>query len=284
MEPLLERAAVEADASTLKRATALLLDRALRLLREGSRQEILEEAAAVSRGISGQAASHLKATSTETYGAWSALYELLAEAARRSDRASVPSLLKSTQGHGLAILELLKAEGRPVLRAKIRNHLKLGEAHLSHLLRDLEEADLVLRYKPEGSREVVVELGPVGREVVSQSVLPPWLERFEEALQAGAPLEVEALAAQLAEAGAPSRLAADRLIKAVARFASPELSLAPAPVQAPQPANILRFVNKAANRPEKKGEYRLQELLDLADGERSAALFIAEEEPAAATA
>ena len=39
---LVERAATEADAENLVRLTDLLLDRALRLLREGSREEILD--------------------------------------------------------------------------------------------------------------------------------------------------------------------------------------------------------------------------------------------------
>ena len=217
--PLIQRAVLEADAKTLESLTDLLLDRALRLLREGSRQEILDEALAVSQGVSGKAGHALHERSQETFGAWSALADLLGEAARRSDRAAVPSLLRSTQGHGLAILELLAGEGRAVLRAEIRRRLNLAEAHLSHLLRDLQEADLIIRYRPEGGKEVLVELGPVGREVVSQSVLPPWLERLIQSLEtiaADAPVDAEALARDLHEAGAPSRLAAERLAEAVA--------------------------------------------------------------------
>lgn len=220
--PLVERAAAEAVPGTLKRATALLLDRALGLLREGSREQILEEAFAVSGAISGETGRALKEKRPETFGAWSALYELLAEAGRRSDRAAVPSLLRGTQGHGLAILELLAAEGRAVPRAEVRRRLGLGEAHLSHLLRDLERADLILRYRPQGSKEVLVELGRIGREVVTQSILPPWLERFVEALAkitGGAALDAAALARGLTEAGAPSRLAAQRLADIVAQMA-----------------------------------------------------------------
>lgn len=221
--PLIERAAQEGDAKTLKSLTALLLDRALRILREGSRQEILDEALAVSRGISGTVGSTLRERQPETFGAWAALNALLTEAARRSDRAAVPSLLRGTQGHGLAILELLAAENRAVPRAEIRRRLDLGEAHLSHLLRDLEEADLIIRYRPEGGKEVQVELGPVGREVVSQSVLPPWLERLEDVLSqvvGGFPLEFKTLAQELQQAGAPSRLAAERLAEALRRIST----------------------------------------------------------------
>src|SRR3954468_1612000 len=163
---LVEQAAAEADPETLGRLTDLLLDRALRLLREGSREEILDEALAISAGVSGETGRLLKERNPETFGAWAALDDLLAEAARRSDRAAVPSLLKSTEGRRMAILELLAGEGRAVPRAEIRRRLSFPEAHLSHLLRDLEEADLVVRYRPEKSREVLVELGPVGREVV----------------------------------------------------------------------------------------------------------------------
>ena len=217
--PLVEQAAAAADPETLSRLTDLLLDRALRLLREGSRQEILDEALAVSGGVSGEAGRLLKERNPETFGAWAALDDLLAEAARRSDRAAVPSLLKSTEGRGMAILELLAGEGRAVARAEIRRRLGLAEAHLSHLLRDLEEADLVVRYRAEGSREVQVKLGPVGREVVSQSVLPSWLERLTGAISEiadGSPFDAEALARDLQEAGAPSGLAAVKLAEALA--------------------------------------------------------------------
>ncbi len=232
---LVEHAAVEAEPATLKVATALLFDRALLLLREGSRQEILDEALAVSRGISGEAGSALQKKNPEAFGAWSALDKLLGEAVRRSDRAAVPSLLRGT--HGPAVLELLAAEGRALPRAVIRKRLDLGEAHLSHLLRDLEEANLILRYRPKGSKEVFVELGPAGREVVSQSILPLWLERLTEVLAriaGGSPVEATSLAQELEEAGAPSRLAAERLSEALA-------GLSPAAAPAPESKNVLTF-------------------------------------------
>ena len=227
MAPLVARAAAEGEPETLKALTALLLDRSLRLLREGSRQEILDEALALSGGISGQSGQSLQKRNPETFGAWAALDDLLAEAARRSDRAAVPSLLKGTEGHGLAILELLAAEGRAVPRAEIRRRLELAEAHLSHLLRDLEEADLIVRFRTQGSREVQVEIGRVGKEVVARSVLPPWLERLESAISEichGSPLDSEALTQELEKAGAPSKLAAERLVNAVKKLAPTQQS------------------------------------------------------------
>lgn len=287
--PLVERAAFQADTGTLKSLTALLLDRSLRLLREASRESMLEEALAVSGGISGEAGEALRERSPEAFGAWSALDQLLAEAARRSDRAAVPTLLRGTQGHGLAILELLAAEGRAVARAEIRRRLDLGEAHLSHLLRDLEEADLILRYRPKGSKEVVVELGPAGREVVSKSVLPPWLERLEDAVDEiadGAVIASEALAAELMKAGAPSRLAADRLACAVTRMITkPAAAQEPAAVgeeEGRPTGKVLQFVRKVAD--ERIDGFRLQQMLDAQDGQPARALFEVPEEPAFAAA
>ena len=267
--PLVERAATEAD-SDLTGLTDLLLDRALRLLREGSREEILDEALAVSGGVSGEAGVALRQRSPETFGTWEALDDLLAEAARRSDRMAVPSLLRSTQGHGLAILELLAGEGRAVPRAEIRRRLNLAEAQLSHLLRDLEEADLIARYRPQGSREVVVDLARTGREVVSQSVLPSWLERLTAALvevAGGSSLDTEAFARELVEAGAPSRLAAERLAEAVARIRLPPPASSPA-----EGAKVLRF-----NREVQKLDPRLGNL-----DQPLKSLFVTEDEPALA--
>lgn len=272
LAPLLQCAAAEAVAGTLKRVTALLFDRALRLLREGSREQILDEAFAVSGGISGETGRTLREKNPETFGAWAALYELLAEAGRRSDRAAVPSLLRSTQGHGLAILELLAAEGRAVPRAEVRRRLNLGEAHMSHLLRDLERADLIVRYRAEKSKEVLVELGPVGREVVSESILPPWLERFAKALSElaeGSSINAESLANELHETGAPSRLAAETLARPLERLAP---AGAAKPVLPTERSNVLPFVKALANAGKDDG-YRLQEVIDLQGGQSPRSMF-----------
>lgn len=219
IRPALERVLAANSPELLTAFTDLLLDRALRLLREGSRDEIQEESLLIARGVSGSLGQTLRETSLQAFGAWSALQELLAEAGRRSDRAAVPSILLGNRGQ--AILELLAGEGRAVPRSEIRRRLDFAEAHLSHLLRDLEEADLIVRYRPEGAREVQVELGPVGQEVVSRSVLPAWVERFLAALSGmaeGASIQADALAKELQESGTPSGLVAKRLAEALARL------------------------------------------------------------------
>jgi DNA-binding MarR family transcriptional regulator len=164
--PLLERAAEASEDEAIPVLTALLRNRTLRLLRQGSRQEILDEALMLNRFLAVEAGALLRQRQPEAYGRWSALGELFSAASRSTGRAAIPSLLLGTQGHGMALLRLL-AEGGTLPRAEIRRRLALGEAHLSHLLRDLEEASLIVRYRPERSKEVFVELGPAAREVVS---------------------------------------------------------------------------------------------------------------------
>lgn len=212
---LLERAAAHPVPEELEALTSLLLDRTLQALRQGSRQEILQEAKALNGVLAGSEGEALEQVQPRFHGAWAALGELLSEAARRSDRAAVDSILLGTKGHGRKLLEELARNGAPMSRAKLRERLSLGESHLSHLLRDLEEADLVVRYRPEGGKEVVVELGPVGREVVEQSVLPKWIETLAGILTRPS-MDQQAVVRELLEAGAPSALLANRLAKALA--------------------------------------------------------------------
>ncbi len=198
------------------------MNRVLRLLRQGSRDELLKEALMLNRVLAVEAGSHLRRARPEAFGIWTALGELLSGAARSTSRAAVPSILRSTRGRGQEILELLAGESGPIPRSEIKRRLKLPESQLSHLLRNLEEVNLVIRYRPERSKEVLVDLGPTGREVVTQSVLPPWLVRLSNALEeiaAGSSFNSDTLARELQEAGAPSRLVADRLAAAIARLA-----------------------------------------------------------------
>lgn len=235
--PLLDRVAGEPEEWALSALTSLLRNRTLRLLRQGSQQDALEEALMLNGFLATEAAERLRQARPEIVGGWSTLGELLSGAARSTGRAAVPALLSGTRGR--EILELLASEHRPVLRSEVKRRLQLtSESHLSHLLRDLEEADLVVRYRPEGSKEVVVELGPVGREVVEQSVLPAWIEKLIEAVRAiagGARFgDPEALALDLHRAGAPSRLAMERLAEALASLGTrpPVLPEAAADLQA----------------------------------------------------
>lgn len=214
---LLEHASLTADSAVWETVTALLGDRTLKLLRRGSRREILDEALALELFLAGSSGRELTAREPLRTARWEALAELLGEAARKSDRAAVESLLLSYKGKGQALLEELARAGGPLPRARLRASLGIEESYISHLLRDLEEADLIVRYRPEGAKEVLVDLGPVGREVVDQSVLPLWIRRVVEVLEERQTFEPEFLARELLQLGAPSRLVADRMTAALAR-------------------------------------------------------------------
>jgi DNA-binding transcriptional ArsR family regulator len=224
--PHVEVVAREGSPAALKTLTGVFLDRALHVLRDGSRRDLLEEALAVSRGISGEPGHLLRQRDAATYGAWVALDNLLGEAGRRSDRDAVPSILKNTHGLGLRVLEILAKDGIPVARSRIREKLELTESHLSHLLYNLEEADLVVRFRQ--GKEVQVKLGPVGQDLVKTAVYPAWVESLLGAMQRanrGEQLEVVALTDELVKAGAPSRLVAEKLTDVLARVASKVSSL-----------------------------------------------------------
>jgi DNA-binding transcriptional ArsR family regulator len=217
--PALQAAVRDAGPPSLEQAGALIRDRTLDLLREGSRGQILDEGLALDRFLSSPEGRALARNAPEVFGAWSGLAALLAEAARRSDRPAVESILRSHKGYGQTILEILAARGAPVSRSEIRERLGLSESHLSHVLRDLDEADLIARVR-EG-RDILLDLGPIGRDVVEGAVLPAWLTFIVQLLgdwrrggRAKA-RDAKAIEAELMARGAPSSLAARRLAEAL---------------------------------------------------------------------
>jgi DNA-binding HxlR family transcriptional regulator len=281
--PLVERVAHEPEEKALGALTALLMNRLLRLLRQGSRQEILDESLMLNRVLAMEAGAHLRQSRPEVFGGWSALGELLSGAARSTGRAAVPSILSGTRGR--EILELLAGEGQPVARSEIKRRLELtSESHLSHLLRDLEEADLVVRYKPARGKEVLVELGPVGRQIVDQSVIPLWLkelERLGAEAASGASTDLEAVIQDLQKAGAPSRSAAERLAALILR---PPAAAPAAPANGEEgtrrSGKVLQFIQKVTNL--QGDDNRLQEMLDRQGDQSPRALFVTEEPALAA--
>jgi DNA-binding MarR family transcriptional regulator len=69
----------------------------------------------------------------------------------------------------------LKEHG-PTPRKKLRNKTNLSESNLSHMLRDLEEADLIEREVV--GREVLIRLGPAAEHITSQLPTPAVATEF----------------------------------------------------------------------------------------------------------
>jgi FixJ family two-component response regulator/DNA-binding transcriptional ArsR family regulator len=167
---------------SLQRVGSIFFDRTLDLLREGSRRQILDEAAALSEFLCGPSGERIERDHPGLFGSWQGLAELLTEAARRSDPAAAESILRGFKGNGRRVLEILAERGSAVPRSEIRKRLDLSESNLSHLLRDLHEADLITRHRETG-REIVLDLGPVGRDIVQRSVAPKWVQAVIELTQ-----------------------------------------------------------------------------------------------------
>lgn len=218
LRSVLEQAATKATDRVLVDAVGgLVLHRTLRLLREESRQQILAEGIALDEFLYSAPGEALKAAQPDLYWGWVGLSALLGEAARRSDRGAVESILGSQSSHGRALLELLAERGGAVRRGDVRVRLGLSESHLSHVLRDLAEADLIER--TQVGREVALKLGPVGRDMVQRSLLPEWVRHLADLLSdqaRGEPLPArDDVETALMERGAPSRLVVERLAEAL---------------------------------------------------------------------
>ena len=137
-----------------------LTDRALRLLRGGSKTELQEEALLLARAISGNKGKGLRAADLRVFGWLEALQQLLSEAGRRRDSLAIPSLLKGNQGE--ALLQALK-DG-PLSADQLSLRVPLQDGGLAELLLDLNEADLIVAYSREG--QVWFELGAAGEAYV----------------------------------------------------------------------------------------------------------------------
>ncbi len=202
----------------------LLVGRSLRLFKEGSRAEALDEALHLARLLDSEVGNRVEEIDPIAFGAWHGYRQLLTESARRSDPLFVDTLLRSTSGHGERILEILAEFEEPIPRATLRKQLGLSESNLSHLLRNLEEGELVLRTRK--GREVFVELGRIGRQVVERQLRPAWVDSIVallEQLAAGESLAVSprTLQEELTQQGAPSTQVAQRLAAAVCRLLPP---------------------------------------------------------------
>ena len=187
IRPLLNALATEPDDRSATRLRGVLLDRVLYFLRRASRDEIEDEALALHTFLDTSPGSGLAKALPEAFGGFRAIGRLLTLASRRSDRAAVDSILRSHKGRPRPLLEILAEYGGPMARQELKERLdqqiETSESHLSHLLRELEEAELVERFRPESGRQVMVELGRIGREVVNTELLPAWVDWLADCLE-----------------------------------------------------------------------------------------------------
>ena len=210
------------DSRRIDALDGLLLGRTLRLIKEGTRAELLDEALNLARFQESEAGRLLQEKDPTTYGGWIGYCELLGEAARRSDPVFTDTLLRSTSGHGERLLSRLAATDGPVPRAELREELGISESNLSHLLRKMEAGELVFRRRKGNSIEV--ELGRTGRRIVEQRLRPAWLDytvHVLEQLADGPAIAItpESVQEALVERGVPTESLARQLAVALCNLA-----------------------------------------------------------------
>jgi DNA-binding transcriptional ArsR family regulator len=212
-------------------AISLAVDRVIHLLRRGATNELLDEALAIHQHLEFDPGAILLASDPHLHGRWTALGELLSEAARKTDAGAVDALLRAHRGKARETLDLLAQHDGRMARSSLRRELDLSESHLSHLLRDLEESELIVRHRPEGSKEVVVELDWVGHNIVNSQLAPAWAafvaERCASLHRGDATARTrEQLEGELRERGVPSTAIGTSLAESLATDEDERLAIA----------------------------------------------------------
>jgi DNA-binding transcriptional ArsR family regulator len=138
----------------------LIVAEVVRLIRLGTRTELTESAAAVSRAMIDASATRLTENYPEASRLFSAAAVALAAAVAPSSNGGEAAVLRSWNGKALQAVRLVaQSNDQSVARSELREALDItDESHLSHLLADLEAAGLIERSKQ--GRHVIVHLGP----------------------------------------------------------------------------------------------------------------------------
>lgn len=147
VRPLLDALAESPMPRPSRRVRALLLDRAINLLRGGSRDEVDNEGFALAGFLASPAGKRLRANAPDVFGGFSAISRLLSAAADRADEGAVESILRNNNGGGLRVLRFLDKHEGPIPELSIGQQLGIPQSHLSKALRELGEADLIIWFK-----------------------------------------------------------------------------------------------------------------------------------------
>jgi DNA-binding MarR family transcriptional regulator len=156
-----------ADGGVLTALVDLAIDEAVRLVRRGSRSDLLTSASALARFLAGPGGRKAQARTPGAHDTLCGLLPVLTAASSPASGDGDSLVLRSWSGKAQAALEQIAAAGGVLPRIDLRRQLGISESHLSHLLSDLEDASLVERVGAPGRRSVEVHLAPKGRELAS---------------------------------------------------------------------------------------------------------------------
>jgi hypothetical protein len=138
-----------------------VLAETVRLIRLGTRPELADAAAVLSRLLTTGIAGELTASHPAAHAALNSAADVLAVAASPASRGGEFAVLRSFSGRALAaVWHIDRAERRALPRAELLVRLGVEESYMSHILADLETAGLLARIRD--GRNVTVHLGPRG--------------------------------------------------------------------------------------------------------------------------
>ena len=186
-----------------------LAQRVIRLLRTASRNQLAEE----SCSFFDIAEVAEKASKNEIRDAAKLLGRTLTLAVDQHNETSVDSILASYKKRSGPFLEmLLHSDQEFVLRRDVKtkfeehpNELAINESHLSHMLRDFEKANLIVRVKAAGTKHVAIGLTQQGKKLALKIVPPKWPQLLQDEIDTGLPLgQISTLYEKLCEAGLPA--------------------------------------------------------------------------------
>lgn len=168
LETLHRAVTAEAPGEVTSAIAELAVDATVRLVRRGSRSELLEGTEALARVLGGPRGATARAQNAGAYDTLSGLLPVLSAAASPAGRDGSSLVLRSWSGKARRALEQIASTSHGVIaRGELRRRLDLSESHLSHMLSDLEEASLLERIAVPGRRSVEVHITSTGLELVA---------------------------------------------------------------------------------------------------------------------
>ncbi len=140
----------------------LLAAETVRLIRLGTRAELTEARLDLARAVASKETAELGDEQPKVRRLLTGSAVALSFATAPSSAAGELAVLRSWNGMAAEVVALVdQAPEKYLRRAELRELLDIDESHLSHLLADLESANLIARRR--SGREVTVHLGRTGR-------------------------------------------------------------------------------------------------------------------------
>lgn len=230
LDPVIESAMAETVGEQRDAWVALFRNRALNLIRRGSSLALRREAAVLNRQLYSPTGRELQQRDPAHHARLGTIAEMLSTAGQRTDTAFLNAVLSSHSKYAQRILELLARAGSDGLpRRELMAKLGVQESHLSHILADLEKANVIVRLRRDGTKEVRVTLDAAGRDLVNEQLEPHWFvaaaQVLDDVARGHAAPSATKLSNLLEKANVPSRLVIERVHDLIATLSDAALAI-----------------------------------------------------------